>query len=235
MHRSGTSAAVGVLEDLGFRVPGKMSSEGKGDNKRGTRESSELNLLADRILQLNASSWSRPPQTAVKYIPRNVVTRNRIIRLCTDGQYVIKDPRMLLMPELWSGVTMRLIGVVRNPVDVAHSLLRRGEPSTLRRCIALWKLYNQALLHLAQTHDCPIAVFDYPQFAEQITACVRHHGYNTHASTHFFQDELIRSRSRNWRQRIDDSEAVALYDDLTRFAITATESGVHGDPQIPQA
>jgi hypothetical protein len=214
---------VGILEDLGFQVPGKMSSEGRGDNKRGTRESSELNLLADRILQLNASSWSRPPQIAVKYIPSNVKHRNRVIRLCVDGQYVMKDPRMLLMPELWGGVTPHLIGVVRNPVDVAHSLLRRGEPSTLSECVALWKVYNRALLHLVQTHDCPIAVFDYPHFADQILSCVRHHGYDKHAFTPFFDDALIRSRSRNWRQSLDDIEAVALYDSLTRFAITGSE------------
>jgi hypothetical protein len=229
MHRSGTSAAVGILEDLGFTVPGTVVPEGMGDNKRGTRESIELTSLANRVLQLNASSWSKPPKTAVKYLKTHMADRDRIIRLCAGRRCVLKDPRMLLMLELWDGVLINPMAVVRNPIDVAESLLRRGEPSTQRQCIALWKIYNRALLDFAQNHDCPIAFFDHPNFADQVMRCTRYHGYSDSAATHFFEDRLVRSRAKNWRHLVGDSEAIALYDDLARFAVTGPRLSVQPD------
>jgi len=220
MHRSGTSAAVGILEDLGFTVPGTVAPEGKGDNKRGTRELAELTLLTNRVLQTNASSWYEPPQTAVRYLKKHMTDRNRIIKLCAGKRCVLKDPRMLLMLELWDGLLIRPIGVVRNPIDVAESLLRRGEPLTRQQCIALWKTYNRALLGFAQSHDCPIAFFDRPNFADQIIHCTRYHGYNDSTATHFFEDQVVRSRTQSWRDLVEDSEAIALYDDLAGFAVS---------------
>lgn len=219
MHRSGTSAAVGILEDLGFTVPGTVAREGLGDNKRGTRESVELNSLANRVLELNASSWSQPPQTAIKYLKTHMADRDCIIRLCTGKRCVLKDPRMLLMLDLWDGVLIQPMAVVRNPIDVAESLLRRGKPSTRQQCIALWKIYNRALLDFAQNHDCPIAFFDHPNFADQILRCIRHHGYSDSTATHFFEDRLIRSRANHWQHLVGDSEAIALYGDLAKFAV----------------
>ncbi len=221
MHRSGTSAAVGILEDLGFTVPGTVAPEGKGDNKRGTRELAELTLLTNRVLQINASSWYEPPQTAVRYFKRHVADRNRIIKLCAGKRCVLKDPRMLLMLDLWDGLLIRPIGIVRNPIDVAESLLRRGEPLTRQQCIALWKTYNRALLNFAQNHDCPIAFFDRPNFADQVISCIHHLGYSDSDATCFFEDHIVRSRTENWRNLVEDSEAIALYDDLARFTVAS--------------
>lgn len=223
MHRSGTSAAVGILEDLGFTVPGTVAPDGTGDNKRGTRELVELTSLTNRVLQINASSWYEPPKKAVKYLKRHMADRNRVIKLCARKQCVLKDPRMLLMLELWDGVLINPMAVVRNPIDVADSLRRRGEPLTQQQGIALWKVYNRALLDFVQNHDCPIAFFDHPNFADQITRCTQHLGYSDSdsdsAAAHFFEDRLVRARTKDWRHLVGDSEAIALYDDLARFAV----------------
>jgi hypothetical protein len=226
MHRSGTSAAVGILEDLGLTVPGTMASEGTGDNKRGTREPLELTSLTIRVLQRNAASWHRPPKEPVRYVEADVTDRNRIIGLCAESRCVLKDPRMLLILGLWEGISINAMGVVRNPIDVAESLIRRGEPVTQRQCIALWKTYNRALLNYAQTHDCPIALFDRPNFADQVMGCADRLGYSDSAATHFFDDQLVRSRSENWRDLVGDEEAVVLYDDLARFAVGSSESQI---------
>jgi hypothetical protein len=237
MHRSGTSAAVGILEDLGLSVPGTMAPNGTGDNKRGTREPVELTSLTIRVLQINASSWHKPPKTAVRYLKANMVDRNRIIRLCAGRPCVLKDPRMLLMLELWDGVLINPMAVVRNPIDVAESLVRRGEPVTRRQAIALWKIYNRALLDFAQNHDCPIAFFDHPDFADQVIRCAHNLGYSDGASTRFFEDRLVRSRTENWRHLVGDSQAVALYDSLARFAVGSQSAqplqGVSRDPKLP--
>jgi hypothetical protein len=219
MHRSGTSSAVGVLEDLGFTVPGRTHPDGHGDNTRGTRESVELTWLLIRILRMNACSWYQPPTTALKYTKRHVADRNDLLRLCAGRRCVLKDPRMLLMPDFWDRVLIRPMAVVRNPVDVAESLLRRGEPVTRRQCIDLWKAYNQVLLRLTQTHNYPIAFFDHRKFADQVIQCARRLGYSDSGTTHFFEDRIVRSRTENWRDVVGDSEAVALYDDLAKFAV----------------
>jgi hypothetical protein len=214
MHRSGTSSAVGILEDLGFKVPGTMPPDGTGDNKRGTREPVELTMLSNSVLQINASSWREPPKTDIKYLKRHMADRNRIIRLCNGRCYVLKDPRMLLMLQLWEGVSINPMAVVRNPVDVAESLVRRGEPLTQEQGVALWKIYNRALLNYAQNHDCPIVFFDRPNFTDQVVSCAHRLGYADGTATHFFDDRLVRSRTENWRELVRDSEAVALYDEL---------------------
>jgi hypothetical protein len=133
---------------------------------------------------------------------------------------------MLLILGLWEGISINAMGVVRNPIDVAESLIRRGEPVTQRQCIALWKTYNRALLNYAQTHDCPIALFDRPNFADQVMGCADRLGYSDSAATHFFDDQLVRSRSENWRDLVGDEEAVVLYDDLARFAVGSSESQI---------
>jgi hypothetical protein len=219
MHRSGTSSAVGILEDLGFTVPGRTPPDGHGDNTRGTREPVELTWLLIRILRMNACSWYSPPTTRLRYTKRHLADRNDILRLCAGKRCVLKDPRMLLMLDFWDGVLIRPMGVVRNPVDVAESLLRRGEPVTRRQCIELWKIYNHALLGLAQKRNCPIAFFDHPDFADQIIWSTHRLGYSDSGATRFFQDRVVRSRTENWRDLVGDREAVALYDELARFAV----------------
>jgi hypothetical protein len=223
MHRSGTSAAVGILEDLGFKVPGTLPPDGTGDNERGTREPTELTSLTNDVLQVNNSSWRTPPAGAVRYLHRHVATRNNLIGRCVDERYVLKDPRMLLMPELWSGLSIKPMAVVRNPIDVADSLVRRGEPMTLKQGVALWKIYNRALLRYARAHDCPIVLFDQPSFAEQVVRCAQHHGHSHRAAARFFDDRLVRSRTENWREIVGDDEAVTQYDELAEIAISQPE------------
>lgn len=230
MHRSGTSAAVGVLEEHGFSVPA-MAPEGIADNKRGTRESGWLVALSNDVLWLNGATWAHPPDRPLRYLNRHLARRNRIVDHCAGRQIVLKDPRMLLMLDLWAGVSLRPMGVVRNPIDVAESLMRRGDDLDQRQCIALWKTYNRALLSIAEEGNCPIAVFDRPLFSEQVTQCMRVHGYDLpidsdpRTTERFFDDSVVRSRNADWRELVRDDDAAALYDKLAAFspALSCTE------------
>ncbi len=138
---------------------------------------------------------------------------------------------MLLMLDFWDGVAIHPMAVVRNPVDVAESLVRRGEPVTRRQCIDLWKVYNQALLGLVQNRNCPIAFFDHPNFADQVIHCAHRLGYDDSAATHFFEDRLVRSRTENWRDIVGDRQAIALYDDLARFAVASQSASTPADDE----
>ncbi len=217
MHRSGTSAAVGVLEDQGFTVPA-IAPEGLADNKRGTRESRWLVGLSNDVLRCNRAGWADPPKTPVRYRPSHVRRRNRLVEWCADQRCVLKDPRMLLMLDLWADVNLKMLGVVRNPIDVAESLMRRGEGLTQRQCVDLWKTYNGALLEVAEGGNCPVVLFDEPRFAELVTSCMRAHGYDLTAEGSFYEEDVVRSRTSDWRELVRDVEAIELYDKLAKFA-----------------
>jgi hypothetical protein len=220
MHRSGTSAAVGILEDLGFAVPGTTPPDGTGENKRGTREPTELTRISKRVLEVNAASWHRPPATArLKYLARHVDERNRLIEQCKGRRFVLKDPRMLLMLDFWEDILTSPMAILRNPVDVAESLIRRRERVTREQCIGLWKIYNQALLRFVESSNCPIAVFDDPDFAGQVIRCVRQLGHEVGGTTGFFSEQAVRSRTEDWRDEVCDEDAVTLYDRLAALSI----------------
>jgi hypothetical protein len=218
MHRSGTSSAVGILEDLGFRVPGTVPPDGTGDNKRGTREPVELTSLSNRVLEVNGYSWREPPTTAVKYLKRHVANRNQLIEQCLGDRCVLKDPRMLLMLDFWESLTVKPMAVVRNPIDVADSLVRRGEPLTQAQAVELWQIYNRRLLEFVKHRNCPIACFDLPHFGDQVIHCLDRLGYSHNAPICFFDDRLVRSRTDHWRTLVDH-EVVSLYGELMAFTI----------------
>lgn len=217
MHRSGTSAAVGILEDQGFTVPA-IAPEGLADNKRGTRESRWLVGLSNDVLRLNEADWSDPPESELRYRRSHVVRRNRLVEWCIDRQCVLKDPRMLLMLDLWADVNLKPIGVVRNPIDVAESLMRRDDELTQRQCLDLWKVYNRALLAVAEAGNCPIVLFDEPRFAEHVGRAMRFHGYDLRAEGSFYDEDVVRSRTSDWREHIQDDQAITLYDKLAKCA-----------------
>lgn len=219
MHRSGTSAAVGILEDVGFAVPGTTPPDGTGENKRGTREPTELTRISKRVLEVNGASWRKPPTAAeLKYLARHVDERNRLIEQCAGRRFVLKDPRMLLMLDFWEGVLTSPMAILRNPIDVAESLMRRREPLTRQQCVGLWKVYNRALLRFVESSNCPIAVFDEPDFAGQVLHCVQQLGHEVDSRTGFFNEQAVRSRTQDWRDQTCDDEAVALYDRLAQLA-----------------
>jgi hypothetical protein len=225
MHRSGTSAAVGILEELGFKVPGTLPPHGTGDNERGTREPVELTVLTNNVLQVNKSSWREPPTGPLRYLRTHVEDRNKLIGQCARGRSVLKDPRMLLMPELWTGLSIKPMAVVRNPIDVTESLIRRGEPLTREQGIALWSDYNRALLSYACRHDCPITFFDDHGFSAQVVDCARHHGFSDDLTVRSFDDRLVRSRTTDWRALLgDDEEAATIYDSLQALAVGTNSS-----------
>lgn len=127
---------------------------------------------------------------------------------------------MLLMLDLWDGISIKPMGVVRNPIDVAESLVRRNEPLTIQQGVVLWKIYNRALLNFAQSRDCPIAFFDRPGFADQVKSCTYRLGYGKGNAARFFEEQSVRSRTSNWQDIIEDDEAIQLYENLYGFAVT---------------
>ncbi len=59
MHRSGTSAVAGTIQDHGVKL-GPVSEQARF-NARGNREIRELNQLHNAILKRSGGSWWDPP------------------------------------------------------------------------------------------------------------------------------------------------------------------------------
>lgn len=205
MHRSGTSAVSGMLEDQGFAT-GVGREEGKADNPFGTREDRGLVRLDRSVLELNGCEWDRPPiDSAIRFTASYVRRRDRLVAGIASRATLLKDPRMVLLREFWSGVPLRPIGVIRNPVAVTDSLLRREPERTAEECLRLWHVYNTHLLRWLEVEPFPVIVFGGENdLQEEVRLALGHYGLAVHRDFRFFDAELIRSDDQGvkWRQEV---------------------------------
>ena len=112
MHRSGTSAVAGVMQDFGvtfgwMRRPGDehqstglFKPERNAFNPRGNRENRQLRWLHESILERAGGSWWQPPvSVAVDAGDRR--ERDEVLATFEGETIAVKDPRMVLVMDLW--------------------------------------------------------------------------------------------------------------------------------------
>lgn len=161
MHRSGTSAiarAVNLLGPYMGRAEDLMPSV-EGDNPHGFWEHRAIFSFHERLLFFLALSWDStfPPPEEWWKRPEIIPYREELKQLIREefsgrSLWMWKDPRTCLLLPLWQHV-LRELGIevyyllcMRNPVDVASSLLRRNSfPKS--KSSSLWLLYNLSALH----------------------------------------------------------------------------------------
>ena len=156
MHRSGTSALAGLLHELGLEMGPSLMSGRADENEKGFWEHEKIVSIHDRLLAHFGSSWSDPVP-----LPEGWHTRD-FSRQCQDEicqvleedfgsrpMWALKDPRMCRLLPLWMPVFERLeitplfLCIVRNPLEVAASLLRRDGMAN-DHALLLWLQYNLA-------------------------------------------------------------------------------------------
>ena len=220
MHRSGTSAVTGLLEDQGMWVGEPPATT--PHSPKGTRENRRIRRLHERILRENGVSWWQPPADPVRIEADHVARRDRIIARLGARPAVIKDPRMLLLLDLWRDLEPRRIGVIRNPVSVTLSLTARGGPAARLGpdgCVELWKRYAQSLLDELRRSPFPVVDFDHTEsVTEQVRGALDRLGLPAKRDFGFFESHLVRHSVDGWRGRVDDAEALALWDELEGFS-----------------
>jgi GT2 family glycosyltransferase/glycosyltransferase involved in cell wall biosynthesis len=135
MHRSGSSLLTRILNILGVYLgPPQTLLEARPDNPTGFWELAEVNRINDELLSRFGGRWSDPPA-----FPHHWETSPLLIDLKQQAQDVIanyfsgqelwgwKDPRCCLTLPFWRQVVTptHYLLCVRNPADVASSLLTR--------------------------------------------------------------------------------------------------------------
>ena len=153
--------------------------------------------------------------------------RDQILGSIPGGTIGVKDPRMLVVLELWRDLDPRPIGVIRNPVAVRKSLERRARerPSATRSSPRpsweeLWVIYNRALLE--SWSDEPFPVIDFDRHADldaQVRAALAFHGLEAGGESRFFDRELVGQRCRRVALAGQSAEALELWDELARRSL----------------
>ncbi len=224
MHRSGTSVAAGMLADHGVEL-GPVSERNRF-NPRGNREITKLNRLHDRVLERSGGSWWDPP-ARIRARSGDYRRRNAILSTIPGGTIGVKDPRMLLVLELWRDLDPRPIGVIRNPVAVRESLERRAHERQRRHpqlsaagWEELWLIYNRALLAEHGRRPFPVIDFDrHTDLDAQVRAALAFYGLEPSSESGFFEPELVGPSADDWRSRAESSEALELWDTLAALAM----------------
>lgn len=223
MHRSGTSATAGTLQEHGVELG--PASESNRYNQRGNREITELRKLHERILERSGGSWWDPP-AEVEVTDRHRAKRDEILATIPGELRGVKDPRMLVLLDFWRDVGPTPLGVIRNPVAVRDSLLRRAEQwgkpiLPTERWETLWRHYNGSLLAELEARPFPVIDFDRPaDLDDQVRAALAQLGIESSSESGFFDSELLSEpEGEDWRSRALDPRSVELWDRLAEHTV----------------
>lgn len=150
MHRSGTSAVTRILNMAGaYFGPEGISNGADEGNPKGFWERLDVRAACDGLLHGGGFDWWRVSNFSLDAIPEDVQARNVaelkriILELDAHRPWVVKEPRLsLLFPLVRPLLELPVcIHVVREPLEVAHSLqTRNGFP--VPAGLALWELYS---------------------------------------------------------------------------------------------
>lgn len=137
MHRSGTSALTRILNLAGAHLPDRVLGAGTG-NERGHWEPEALATYHDRLLAKVDSAWHdwQGPDFS-KLAPRERISIHKEMRAIIEQDFgsaplfVLKEPRICrLAPFIINALEEAEVDIIpvlamRNPIDVAASLMRR--------------------------------------------------------------------------------------------------------------
>jgi hypothetical protein len=154
MHRSGTSMVAHLLHECGLYLgPETDLIPPTPDNPDGHWENKKFVDLNDQILHLFGGGWDCPPALPVsweqegKLSPLKEKAESLLQEFVGREPWGWKDPRNCLILPLWLQLLpeLKVVLCLRNPIEVALSLRRRGL-SSYSLGFRLWKTYNQTVL-----------------------------------------------------------------------------------------
>jgi hypothetical protein len=237
MHRSGTSATTGLVNLLGLStcIPEDLL-QGTRTNAKGHWESRSLFRFNQKLLAEMGRTWWYPPSidelSRWELSPSS--TRYSEARAVFDHAHPVepwvwKDPRTCLTLSYWRNALDRPVAgvvVLRNPLDVAHSLERRDYMS-IEFGVALWVRYTRAVIE--QAGGMPLMVTPYDDilsdptgWSETVRAFLSDLGVAVHPGVdtkrvHQFVDPTLQHSSRgpdDLGGSIGDGSSATIYETL---------------------
>ncbi len=124
----------------------------QADNPDGFWEHLGFVALNDELLHELGGSWDLPPRadesfTSSRLDPLHLKARLLIERFNSTRVWGWKDPRNSLTLPFWQQLLPKLktLIMVRNPLEVAHSMRKRNG-SSYSFGLRLWEIYNRRLI-----------------------------------------------------------------------------------------
>ena len=153
MHRSGTSMVARLLQTCGLFL-GPEDELGL-DSNDGEPHFENVRFVAfnDEILGRLGGSWNNPPdfpvawETMPEIAALTVKAKKLIKRLSKQHNWGWKDPRNSLTLPFWRAIVpeLKVVVCLRNPLEVAHSMRKRGDLIGIPWFL-LWLTYYRELL-----------------------------------------------------------------------------------------
>jgi len=183
MHRSGTSAIAGLLEQLGASL-GNCLIPAAGDNTLGFFEDADCVALNEDILNELGRGWQSCSaivwdEATLQLLQARFAERAiGIVRRLTRHDApvaAVKDPRMSRLLPFWQQVFIRAnvavhyLWVTRNPNAVSQSLHARNAYSE-EVSLALWARYNLDIARDTKGTECERIDFDWALSNEETLA-----------------------------------------------------------------
>jgi hypothetical protein len=154
MHRSGTSMIARLLNLCGLNLgPADRLLKPAPDNPEGFWESLPFIEINKKLLATLGGTWQSVPPLPPGWgrSEKFEALRHEAGRLpgdlSLDEPWGWKDPRNSLTLPFWKSIwpDLRVVICVRNPLDVANSLLARDQ-LPIGQSLRLWFEYHRALL-----------------------------------------------------------------------------------------
>ena len=172
MHRSGTSAVTRAVNLLGVHLgaPVKMMPANP-ENPEGYWEHLEINDFQRRLMGRLERSWDTANPLPERWLQSAAVRpfKEELAAMVSANfsgysRWAWKEPQTCLLLPLWrellehDGIGLSCLFVVRNPVDVACSLMRRNA-IPFEKALGIWLHYN--LVALKEAAGLPIVFLSY--------------------------------------------------------------------------
>ncbi len=167
MHRSGTSMVAKLLSQAGLYLgPDDALMPPASENPEGFFEHLDFVSLNDEVLNEAGAGWDCPPPvttdwTDAAFDRHGERARSLAAPLAEQGVWGWKDPRTSLTIPFWESALgpLRVVLVVRNPLEVVTSLHRRNGFS-IALSLTLWQIYAERVLAATSPDQRFVTHFD---------------------------------------------------------------------------
>src|SRR5438045_742064 len=138
----------------------------QADNPEGFWEHLGFVALNDELLSALGGAWDLPPKVEENFQGSHIDPLRMKARLLIEGfgsaqTWGWKDPRNSLTLPFWQNLLpgLKTLIVVRNPLEVAHSMRERNGTS-YSFGLRLWEIYNRRLIDAAGKKDRLVTHYD---------------------------------------------------------------------------